>query len=377
MELIAIVLIIGAVIAAEAIVFSKYASGGIYYAATVDKTTVYEGDIIELSEIIENRRLVALPWIKTELSASKWLAFFKKDSAAQTISNENTFIPGVFSLSPKSRCTRVRRIKCLKRGVFSFDNTVITATDILGLITKTFHIDVNITVTVLPTASDGEDAVLSFTEPIGETTVKRFINEDPFLIAGAKEYTGREPLSRIHWKHTASKGALYVYSNEYSTANNTLVLMNMQRRNVYPITCVDFWDLEAFIKLSVKLVEDSIHSGGSAAFAASGGNGSCCSDILHSEEETLPLLKSLAELSDTCTTEFSDFLGTVNCGVFTDIIIISSYIDDAMKEFADRLTAGGKNVAFFTSGSTEDAEGYNYLTVSRFAFRTNLEGGAV
>ncbi len=376
MELAAIILIIGAVIGAEALIFAKYASRGIYYSAGVDKTTVYEGDTIELSEVIENRRLVALPWIKTELSASKWLAFFKKDSAAQTAGDENVFIPGVFSLSPKSRCIRTRRIKCLKRGVFSFDNTVITATDILGLVTRSQNVEVNITVTVLPTALDGEDTLLSFTEPIGETAVRRFINEDPFLIAGAKEYTGREPLQRIHWKHTAAKGSLYVCSNEYSTSEKTLVLMNMQRKNVYPVTCVDFYDLEAFIKLSVRLAENSVKNGGCAAFATNG-DGGCCSDMINGEEQLLPLLKRLAELQSVCRTDFSELLGAVDCGVFTDIMIVTSYIDGKMKEFADRLTAEGKNVVIYTDGSTEDAQDYNLAQVSRFAFRVNTEDMAV
>ena len=96
MELVAIIAVIAVVIAIETALFGKYALKGIYYSACVDKTEVYEGDILELTEVIENRRLIALPWIKTELSASKWLTFFKKDSAVQTMGNDNTFIPGVF-----------------------------------------------------------------------------------------------------------------------------------------------------------------------------------------------------------------------------------------------------------------------------------------
>ena len=134
MELAAIILIIIAVIAAEVLIFGKYALKGIYYSASVNKTEVSEGETLELTEVVENRRFVALPWIKTELSASRWLAFLKKDSAVQTSGGDNTFIPGVFTLKPRSKCTRVRTIKCLKRGMFSFDDTIITATDMLGLV---------------------------------------------------------------------------------------------------------------------------------------------------------------------------------------------------------------------------------------------------
>ena len=72
MELVAIILVIAAVAAAEVLIFGKYALKGIYYSASVNKAEVYEGETLELTEVVENRRFVALPWIKTELSASRW-----------------------------------------------------------------------------------------------------------------------------------------------------------------------------------------------------------------------------------------------------------------------------------------------------------------
>lgn len=73
MELVAIILVIAAVAAAEVLIFGKYALKGIYYSASVNKAEVYEGETLELTEVVENRRFVALPWIKTELSASRGL----------------------------------------------------------------------------------------------------------------------------------------------------------------------------------------------------------------------------------------------------------------------------------------------------------------
>lgn len=375
MELIAIIFIIAAVIAAEALIFGKYALKGISYTAEVNKNEVYEGDVIELTEVIENRRLVPLPWIKTELSASRWLAFYKKDSQAQTGSSENTFIPGVFSLKAKSRCKRVRRIKCLKRGVFSFDNTVINATDILGLVKVSYSIPLNISVTVLPTASDGKDAVLSFSEPIGEIQVRRFINEDPFIISGSKEYTGREPLNRINWNYTASQNRLIVCNNEYSTSRTALVLMNMQRKGVAPVTCADERDIEAFIKLTVKLLQDSLQSGCNSAFATNGGkpNGTAA-DIIITPEHFEGALKILAALEAECSYDFGEFCEKINSSYFTDIFIITSYVDDFMIEYAKKQKQNGINVIFYVSSEIpENSNEEQYLHISRFSYRWNID----
>lgn len=44
MELVAIILVIAAVAAAEVLIFGKYALKGIYYSASVNKAEVYEGE---------------------------------------------------------------------------------------------------------------------------------------------------------------------------------------------------------------------------------------------------------------------------------------------------------------------------------------------
>lgn len=340
MELVAIILVIAAVAAAEVLIFGKYALKGIYYSASVNKAEVYEGETLELTEVVENRRFVALPWIKTELSASRWLAFSRNDSAAQTSGGDNTFIPGVFSLKPRSKCTRVRKIKCMKRGVFSFDDTVVTATDMLGLVRVSRGFKVGISITVLPVGADGENAVLSFNEPVGEILVRRFINEDPFMIAGSREYTGREPLNRINWKYTAVTGKLMAMNNEFTTSRNTLILMNMQRKGVVPITSADIRDTEAFIKLSVRLMWESIDSGCGFAFATNGGNANgTATGFVKTAEQCEGVLRMLAQLSDSCSFDFGSFLNALNYGSFTDVIILTPYIDDEMALFAKSLKA--------------------------------------
>ncbi len=376
MELAAILVVIAAVIAAEVLIFGKYALKGIYYSASVNKTEVYEGDTLELTEVVENRRFVALPWIKTELSASRWLAFSRKDSAAQTSGGDNTFIPGVFSLKPRSKCTRVRRIKCLKRGVFSFDDTVVTATDMLGLVRVSNSIKVGISITVLPTASDGEDAVLSFNEPIGEILVRRFINEDPFMIAGSKEYTGREPLNRINWKYTAITGKLMAMNNEFTTSRNSLIVINMQRKGVVPVASADIRDTEAFIKLAVKLMWDSVDSGCSCAFATNGGKaGGTASGFIRTSEQCEGTLRMLAQLPDSCTFEFSKFLNALNYGSFTDVFILTPYIDDEMTAFADKLSASDISTVFYTTGNIPESSDGQYLHAKKFSYTFNADHG--
>ena len=375
MELVAICVILIAVALLEILLYTRYAFKGISYTAFVNKNEVYEGDTIELTEVIENRRLVSLPWIKTELSASRWLTFSKKDSVVQTSGSESTFIPGVFSLKPKNRCTRVRRIKCIKRGVFSFEDTVITATDILGLIKTSINIPVKIQITVLPTASEGKDAVLSFNEPMGEISVRRFINEDPFVVSGSKEYTGREPLNRINWNYTASQNRLIVCNNEHTTSRTALVLMNMQRKDIKPVVCAHIRDTEAFIKMSVRIMEDCVKNSCSCAFATNGGTSiGTASDLILTADRFEGTLRLLAQLENSCNYDFKEFCENINFGIFTDIFIITHYIDEHMLERADKLRLIGINTIFYTTGEfPEDSIKYQFIPITKFSYRWNVE----
>ena len=71
------------------------------------------------------------------------------------------------------------------------------------------------------------------------------------MIAGAKEYTGREPLNRINWKYTAITGKLMAMNNEFTTSRNSLIVINMQRKGVVPVASADIRDTEACRKAYV------------------------------------------------------------------------------------------------------------------------------
>lgn len=246
----------------------------------------------------------------------------------------------------------------------------------LGLVKVSKGVKVGISITVLPVASDGEDAILSFNEPVGEILVRRFINEDPFMISGSKEYTGREPLNRINWKYTAITGKLMAMNNEFTTSRNTLIVMNMQRKGVVPVTSADIRDTEAFIKLAVKLIWDSVDNGCGCAFATNGGNvGGTASGFIKTAEQCEGTLRMLAQLSDSCSLDFGSFLNALNYGSFTDVIILTPYIDNEMTTFVNELKGNDIEAVFYTTGNIpENADG-QILHARKFSYTFNTEYG--
>ncbi len=210
---------------------------------------------------------------------------------------------------------------------------------------------------------------------MGEISVRRFINEDPFVVSGSKEYTGREPLNRINWNYTASQNRLFVSNNEYTTSRTALVLMNMQRNYYKPVTCANIRDTEAFIKMSVRIMEDCVKDGCSCAFATNGGSSiGTASDLIITPEHFEGTLRILAQLENTCSYDFKEFCDNINSRIFTDIFIITHYIDDFMLEYADKLRIFGINTVFYTTGEfPEESVNYQFIPISKFSYKWNLE----
>ncbi len=63
---------------------------------------------------------------------------------------------------------------------------------------------------------------------LGDIPVQRFIMDDPSMLKGYREYTGREPMKQISWMQTAKTGQLIVRQNDFTVDRNVSILVNME-----------------------------------------------------------------------------------------------------------------------------------------------------
>lgn len=326
MEVIVILLLIALLVALETILYSRYGPRNISYSISLSTNEAYEGDEIEVVEEIYNGKRLPMPWLKSEISTSRWLDFIGTEAAKK---DELRFVPSVFSLKPYQKCTRKWRVKCLKRGVFELNNTSLLGSDLFGLADFSYRLKCSALLTVLPVALDTDDIDTAKQSLYGDTIVKRFICPDPFYVSGSREYTGSEPLHSIHWKNSARQNELMTYNNDFTTDANVLVLLNMQRSSGMPVP-MRFQELETLIKAAAHVIDRLHEQNLSFAFAASGsldnypflnsGNGS---------EHLYTALRLLSELENECNVSLSEFIEHFeNLQNYTDIILLTSSLND-------------------------------------------------
>ncbi len=343
MELIAILIIVAVVVILEQFIYRKMVLKNVEYTVNFNVTEAFEGDTIEIVEEVSNNKWLPVPWLKTELSTSRWLEF---TGSAAARGSDARFVPSVFALKPYQKCTRTRKAVALKRGEFTLESTSVIGSDLLGLANVSKSIKTNRSIRILPSPYEVGEGELSSRELSGEILTRRFICDDPFLKSGSREYTGREPMNRVHWSSTAKAGRLMVFNNDFTTENRTLILMNMQKAAIGDPRPPVIADTETMIKAAAFLIDMYSSQKISVSFATNG-SGKIVESGGASEEDYLGILRTLAGIENTCEKDFCNFCSCIDFEEITDIAVITPYIDERIIEFAQNQKRLGRNVFFY------------------------------
>lgn len=355
MELVAMAVIITAIVVVQYIMYDKYGFNKVTYTISISTPEAYEGDEIEIIEEIENAKRLPLVWARSEISCSPYLVF----KGQQTEKDERKpgkglpsvhrgLIAGIFTLRGYQKCRRVWKVRCEKRGVMTIDNATITISDLFGMSRRAKVYKAFDSVRVLPTPANMETGELSGDLFIGNMQVRRFVLPDPFVISGAREYTGREPMNRIHWAQTARTGGLMVYNNEFTTERRLMMILNMQR-SVHYLQALSDAALELQIKAAAFVLEYclsmsaecSLHINAAQALTVPASCG---------YEHAVSVLRQLAELECSCGERLEDMLNGLDFNDTTDVILITPFVSERVGAFLEGLAAKGKCCKVFTAG---------------------------
>lgn len=196
-----------------------------------DLSLVEPGEIITLRYTVQN--LSALPKLYIGLS----FYFSEKtrlcESESWMAANADDTIAGIsfrrrLSMPPHSRFTGKVRFCLTQRGVHVIGKHYLEVGDFLGLRSKVISVDANKTIVCTARADEEEPDPQTLGGLLGEISVRRFIHEDPTLVVGYRDYTGREPMRLISWTATAKTGQLMVKELDHTVDTNVAVVVNMQ-----------------------------------------------------------------------------------------------------------------------------------------------------
>lgn len=188
------------------------------------------GDSTEISLLIENRKLLPLPYLEVEDDFPDALPV-EGMRLGPSSRSERATLSNTLSLWAYERVRRRYRVHAVARGAYKFGPMKLRAGDPFGILTREATIDVNATLLVHPLVAPIERFGLASKAPFGERKAARRLLEDPLRVSGIRDYQPGDEPRRIHWKATARTGTLQSKIYEPSTRHTIAVFVEVRTYN--------------------------------------------------------------------------------------------------------------------------------------------------
>lgn len=357
MEILALALIIIIAIRIQAVAFKKLVFKKLDYKCAFSVSEAHEGDDIFLVETVLNKKLLPIPWLKIEIHSSRWLDFAGTRSY---VAQESRHVTSNFLLRSYQKTTRKWKLKCLKRGVYSTENVTLVAGDPLGITTNSIPYRVDANIVVYPELVSLEDLFTPSNYLQGETVIKRWIVDDPFMISGVREYTPWDSMDKIHWGATAKAGHLMVKKNDFTSQVSLTIILNIQSQEFEYQSVLNRKLIELGIKVAATLLDRALRKGIPVRLATNG----CTIDdnrnmIFTGEasgrDHVCELLKILAKLELKNIRDFENLLEDISDNIRNnEVVLISSYLNEEICNQARALKRGRNSVSIILLHSAEN-----------------------
>lgn len=346
-----VLLIAFALAGLQSLVLGFFNLRSLTYRRYLSKNSAYEGDPIELVEIIRNKKALPVPWLRAESRISPYLRFGKQHSVEREISGDQ-YHKSVFFLAPYRQVTRRHAITCLHRGFFDVGSVALTAGDMFGLSNRTRQQRHDCKLEVYPRILSDEELGFPSTRWQGELAVRRYIQPDPFLVAGIRSYMHGDPLRDIHWRATARTGVMQVKVRDYTADPRVMILLNVQTSENQWGELMEYEQetIEQGIRIAASLCLRALRLGSEAGFASNacyygekGTGNTIFVPARRSGDQAEALLSAMARMMVHYEASFQTFLDAFEI-TGADILILSTYDSEGIRRRMREMQLMGNSV---------------------------------
>ncbi len=348
MDVIALIIILLLVLWFQMLVFSGRVFRRLDYRCEFSVKEAHEGDSIYLVETVYNGKLLPVPWLKVDIHSSRWLDFA---GTCSVIAQDSRRVTSSFILKSYQKTTRRWKLKCLKRGVFNTENVTLVSGDLLNFSVVSIPVAVNASLMVYPEIIDLDEMFVPVSLLQSDKTVNRWIIDDPFIIAGARDYAPGDPLNRVHWPLTARTGRLMVKKNEFTSQRSLTVLLNMQSQLYEYADTINKRMAELGIKVAATLFDRALRDGTPVRFGTNGciapeARQAIFTDEAADKDHISELFRILARLLMKNVKDFEGLLDDVLASLEnTEVVIVTAYLSKRICDQADILSDAGNIVS--------------------------------
>lgn len=215
-----------------AALWSHWALRRLSYERKLSTDHGFVGDEIVLTQRVENAKLLSLPSLYIDETLPAPLDYgdlhrIPHARSDRTISRRWT------ALHPYEAITWTTRIRCTKRGLYSFGPTRLEASDAFGLHVREWELPAQTQLVVYPELIALPDLQLRARQPIGDSRAARRLITDPSRTVGVRDYHRDDPFKAIHWGATARRGELQTRVYEPTTNLALAIILDLDTFEYY------------------------------------------------------------------------------------------------------------------------------------------------
>ncbi len=312
------------------------------YQRTISSDGFFVGETVELTETIRNPGWLPLFRVKLEFYVP-----------AETILDgvpvkEYTRMTSVFNIPPFAVVTKTHTLQCDKRGHYTLHSAAIT------YFRCEFSFETSIDYYVYPSLYGVQAQPETPLYRAGNSLASRKYIEDPFFLAGIREYRQGDPMRSINFKASVrsfSGGMRHLMCNDYdsSRTHDAMIFLDLNQYGEDPMSDKEILEtgLQYACYLFCLAVENDCRVG-FCANCSSGEDKYIYIPCQSGEEHHQAILRQFAELDIYARRDFSMHVILERFGLDSppeaDLYLITSHTDDKMAELLRMLERGGRNV---------------------------------
>jgi len=331
--------------------FRKWNFRSMSYKRYFTPNVVNEGESAEMIEKIRNEKFLPIPWVRTEAQTSEKLLIgnVEKNDGKQ-------YHRSLFSIPPYTTITRRHKVVCPHRGYYHIKNVSISSGDLLGIGTnKYIDMETDSHITVYPSLISLDEIFTMKNSFSGDTVVRRWIVDDPFMIKGVRDYNFSDPQNRINWKATARVGKMQVHDFDFTSDIKMMIVLNVETQEKQWATTTDEALAERAISIAASIAQYSLEHGIETGLMSNGkliddDEHECYSEPRSSEEQLTEIFTLLSKLTlvrkSTYQTMLSNQADEMLTGI--DYLLVTPFVDEHIEQQIERLRENGNNVEVLT-----------------------------
>jgi len=351
-----IMVIVALLAVLQTVYYNRRGLRKVTYTRHFDREKAFEGEKVELVEVLSNHKLIPVPWVRVESRISSDLRFRRQENMGLSLER---FHKSLFYLGPYSRITRRHEITCLRRGYYDCSLVSVVGGDLFGVAHDRREFQGDARLLVRPAILRPEELPETALKWQGDVTVRRWILPDPILVSGIRDYRAGDALKDVHWGATARTGALQVKQRDYTVSPRALLVLNCQisERQLGGMEPKDAEFIEGGVRICATLGAWCIRNGVDVGFLTNGESALAGAELdlppRCSEAQLEALLESLALTKIKMTVDLHVLLDRqLESAAVSDmdVLIVSAYWSDALEERAARLRQAGNSVTWLRIG---------------------------